>query len=153
MRHLIGVVLAVVLAAAVFFAAGWGINTFSEASETFLSHTSSKMFGALVALAATGALTGVLVSIRSISPLAAGLPGIALLGWSALFTFDEFRAIKLIPLQHDAFGEGFGDMMAFGVLALAGAVMIIPMFIPSRWRGWSRDDGYADVTAGIGLMR
>lgn len=153
MRHLIGVVLAAVMAAALFFAVGWGIQTITVASETFLSHSSSKMLEAVVALAAVGVLAGILVSVRRISPLAAGLPGVALLAWSALYAFDTLRAVQLVPLQHHTFGEGFSDMLEFGVTALAGGVMIIPMFIPSRWRGWSSNDRYADITSGIGLMR
>ncbi len=153
MRHVIGVVLAVVMAAAVFFAAGWGIATAAVASETFTSHSSGKMLAALGALAGTGLLAGLLVAVRQISPLAAALPGLVLLAWSALFAFDTSRAVRLVPLQHDTFGQGFTDLLTFGITAFAGAVLVIPMFIPSRWRGWSRDDGYADITTGIGLMR
>jgi ribose/xylose/arabinose/galactoside ABC-type transport system permease subunit len=153
MRHLIGIVLAVVMAAAVFFAAGWGIQTITVASETFTSHSSGKILAALAALAGTGLLLGILVSIRRISPLAAGLPGIMLLAWSALYAFDTLRAVRLVPLQRDAFGEGFADLLTFGVTALLGAVMIIPIFIPSRWRRRPGDDDYADITSGIGLMR
>jgi len=153
MRHLIGIILAAVMAAALFLAAGWAIQTITVASETFLSHSSTKMLEAVVALAATGVLAGILVAFRRVSPLAAGLPGIALLAWSALYAFDTLRAVRLVPLQHDMFGEGFSDMLEFGVTALVGGVMVVPMFLPSRWRGWSSDDGYADITSGIGLMR
>jgi hypothetical protein len=153
MRHLLGLVLAAVLAAALFFAVGWAIQTITVATETFAGHSSSKMLEAVVALAATGVLTGILVAFRPVSPLAAGLPGIALLAWSALYAFDALRAIQLVPLQHGTFGEGFSDMLEFGVAALAGGVMIVPMFLPSRWRGWSADGGYADITTGLGLMR
>jgi hypothetical protein len=153
MRHLIGIILAAVMAAALFLAAGWAIQTITVASETFLSHSSGKMVEAVVALAATGVLAGILVASRRVSPLAAGLPAIVLLAWSALYAFDTLRAVRLVPLQHDMFGEGFSDMLEFGMTALVGGVMVVPMFLPSRWRGWSSDGGYADMTSGIGLMR
>jgi len=39
------------------------------------------------------------------------------------------------------------------VLVLVGAVMVVPLFIPSRWRRRYADDGYADEPSEIGLMR
>jgi hypothetical protein len=153
MRHLSGVFLAVVAAAAIFFGAGWGITKFTNLSSLFANHASRSNFAALAALAGTGLLLGILVAVRRVSPLAAGLPGIALLAWSALFAFDTSRGFRLVPLKSHAVGQGFADLLAFGVTALVGAVLIIPLFMPSRWRRWERDDDYADIPSGIGLMR
>ncbi|MFZ0164559.1 MAG: hypothetical protein WAL12_13340, partial [Trebonia sp.] len=44
------------------------------------------------------------------------------------------RAVRYIPLKADAFGDGFEAMLINGVLAAAGLAMIVPLFIPSRWR-------------------
>jgi hypothetical protein len=44
-------------------------------------------------------------------------------------------------------------MLVTGVLALAGAVMIVPLFLPSRWRRRGSEDDYVDIPSGIGLMR
>jgi hypothetical protein len=44
-------------------------------------------------------------------------------------------------------------MLVTGVLALAGAVMIVPLFLPSRWRRTGSEDDYIDIPSGIGLMR
>jgi hypothetical protein len=38
------------------------------------------------------------------------------------------------------------------VLVLVGAVMIVPLFVPSRWRRPAEDD-YADEPSEFGLMR
>ena len=56
-------------------------------------------------------------------------------------------------MQHHSYGQGFIDLLGFGVTALLGAIFIVPLFMPSRWRYWSRDDDFADVTSTIGLMR
>ena len=42
--------------------------------------------------------------------------------------------MRYIPLKAHAYGAGFEAMLFDGVLALLGAAMIIPLFVPSRWR-------------------
>jgi hypothetical protein len=69
-----------------------------------------------------------------ISPLAAGLPGLALLAWTGLYLFSVRRAVQYIPLKSQTYGTGFEALLFDGVLALAGLAMIIPLFVPSRWR-------------------
>lgn len=138
MRHLIGIVLAVVLAAAVFCAATWGYVRLAAQSSrvaggaSLLSdHHALLAFGAL---AGTGLLAGILIAVPRISPLASGLPGLLLLGWTALYLVSVRQAVDLIPLRSDAFGAGFEAMLFNGILASAGLVMIVPLFVPSRWR-------------------
>jgi hypothetical protein len=92
--------------------------------------------------------------VPAVSPLAAGLPGIVLLGWSALLVASTGRATRLIPLHAHTFAVGFHSMLTSGVLGLAGAAMIVPLFVPSRWRRrYEEDDDYADEPSEIGLMR
>jgi len=92
------------------------------------------MLLALAAVMAATVLGGLLVVIRRISPLAAGLPGLLLLGWTALYLTSVRRAVELIPLRGQAFGAGWEALLFNGVLGAAGAVLVMPMFIPSRWR-------------------
>jgi hypothetical protein len=154
MRHLFGIFLAVVAAAAIFFGGGWAIFRLTAFSgHLFVLHASRGSVAAFAALAGTGLLLGILVAVRRISPLAAGLPGIVLLAWSALVAFDTSRGIQMVPLRSHAYGQGFADLLGYGMLALTGAVLIIPLFIPSRWSRWARDDDFADIPSGIGLMR
>ena len=47
---------------------------------------------------------------------------------------SSHRALSWIPLQGHAFGAGFRILLLNGTLALAGMAMIVPMFLPSRWR-------------------
>ncbi len=142
MRHLIGLILALAMAAALFFAATWGylrvttlaghLSRLPGGGGPLLTDPGAR--GALIALAGTGLLAGILVAAPRISPLAAGLPGLALLGLTALYLVSIRRAAGLIPLQSHTSGTGFEAMLASGLLGAAGLAMIIPLFVPSRWR-------------------
>ncbi len=142
MRHLLGVVLAIVLAAAIFFAASWGYLKLLigparlgvlPAGGGSLLHDRAVLegFGALLAV---GLVAGILIAVPRISPLASGLPGLVLLAWTGLYLFSVRRAVRYIPLKTRAYGAGFEALLFDGVLALAGLVMIVPLFVPSRWR-------------------
>ena len=95
---------------------------------------------ALGALAGTGLLAGILIAAPRISPLAAGLPGLLLLGLTALYLVSVRRADELIPLRSHVFGAGFETLLARGLLGAAGLAMIVPLFVPSRWRSRSHAD-------------
>jgi hypothetical protein len=142
MRHLIGVVLAIVMAAAVFFAGSWGYlklligpargGVLPAAGGSLIhNHAVLEGFGAMLGV---GLLAGILMVLPMISPLASGLPGLAMLGWTGLYLFSVRRAVQYIPLKSQAYGTGFEALLFDGVLALAGLAMIIPLFVPSRWR-------------------
>jgi hypothetical protein len=140
MRHLVGVILAIVMAAAIFFAASWGYlkllnwrlsSTVLPAGGSLIhDHAVLEGFGALLGV---GLLAGLLIAMPWISPLAAGLPGLALLGWTGLYVFDVPRAVQYVPLKSHAYGAGFEVLLFDGILAMAGLVMVIPLFVPSRW--------------------
>jgi hypothetical protein len=134
MRHLIGVILAAAAAAAIFFAASWAwLKVRPPLGATSLIHHRG-VIEAFAVLAAVGLLAGLLMVVPWISPLAAGLPGLALLGWTALYLFSVPRALRYIPLRTHPYGAGFVALLETGLLAVAGAAMIIPLFVPSRWR-------------------
>jgi hypothetical protein len=109
--------------------------------------------GVKFAVAGVGVLLGILLAVPGISPLAAGLPGIAALGWTAAFAVSPRRAAGLIPLQGHSYAAGFGSLLTTGMLALAGAVMIVPLCIPSRWRRRYIEDDDVDIPSEMGLMR
>ena len=140
MRHLIGLLLAIALAAALFLAGGWGAEHFAAVAAHRTSLPGRTGLIALAAMVGTGVFLGILLVVPAISPLATGLPGLALLGWTALLALSPHRALAWIPLQGYAFGAGFRVLLLTGTLALLGAAMIIPMFLPSRWRTGYYDD-------------
>lgn len=148
MRHLLGLVLAVVMAAALFFAATWGFMQLTALHGAAL--TSPHGAGALGALAGTGLLLGLLLCVPWVSPLATGLPGLVLLGWTGALAGSAQLALRYIPLKGYAFGSGFQLLLLDGVLALAGMAMIVPMFVPSRWHRYrEEDDEDLDDPAGL----
>jgi hypothetical protein len=145
MRHLIGIGLAIGLAAAVFFAASWGylrllrVPVVNGGASTLPAHGGTLLHDtnvlyAVAAVAGTGLLAGIFVATPRISPLAAGLPGLALIAWTALYGFSVRRAVHYIPLRGDTYGAGFEALLMNGLLAAGGLALVVPLFIPSRWR-------------------
>jgi hypothetical protein len=155
MRHRIGLVLAVIMAGVLFFPGAWGYlrllrlpvpadqlsNLPAGGGSLLPDH---HMLLALAALAGSALLAGLLIVVPRVSPLAAGLPGLVLLGWTALYLVNVRQGVDLIPLRSDPFGAGFEAMLFSGILGAAGLVMILPMFVPSRWRG--RQVGQSEAT-------
>jgi hypothetical protein len=142
MRHLIGILLAVVMAAVLFFVGAWGYLRLT-ALTTPLSQmpagggsllSDHRMLAGLAAVAGTGLLAGILIAAPRISPLAAGLPGLLLLGLTVLYLVSVRHAVQLIPLKSHPYGAGFEAMLVHGILGAAGLAMIVPMSVPSRWR-------------------
>ena len=158
MRHLVGAILAVVLTAAIFFAASWGylklligpagVGRLPAGGGSLLhNHAVLEGFGAMLGV---GLLAGLLIAVPRISPLAAGLPGLALLAWTGLYLFSVRHAVQYIPLKTRPYGLGFEAMLFDGVLALVGLAMVVPLFVPSRWRGKrevTEPEPYAGTTA------
>jgi hypothetical protein len=150
MRHRIGLVLAVIMAGVLFFPGAWGylrllrlpapadqLSNLPAGGGSLL--TDHHVLLALAALAGTALLAGILIVVPRISPLAAGLPGLLLLSWTALYLVSVRQGADLIPLRADPFGAGFEAMLFNGVLGAAGLAMILPMFVPSRWRARSAE--------------
>jgi hypothetical protein len=143
MRHLIGIGLAVVLSAAIFFGGGWAYNrlltrdlgsasSLPAGSGNFMSN--SVVTTGLAAMAGVALLIGLALLIRWVSPLATGLPALVLLAWTALYVASPTRAVRYIPLKAHNVGLGFEGLGPTGILAAAGVVLVMPLFFPSRWR-------------------
>jgi hypothetical protein len=141
-RHLIGTGLAVVMALTMFFGGAWGylrllslpapLTALPAGGGSLLS--SYGVLAALGAVAGTCILAGILIAVPVISPLAAGLPGLLLIAWTGLYLASVRHAVDLIPLRRYSFGTGWESLLINGVLGGAGLAMIVPMFVPSRWR-------------------
>jgi hypothetical protein len=144
-RHLYGTALAVIMTAVMFFAGAWGYlqllrlpvppgqaNALPAGGASLLSNSTTLL--ALAALVLTAVLAGLLAVIPWFSPLASGLPGVLLIAWTALYLVSVRRAVEFIPLRSHSFGAGWEALLFNGILGAAGAVMVFPLFIPSRWR-------------------
>jgi hypothetical protein len=154
MRHLIGLILGLALAAAVFFAAGWGAEHVSALAGHSVGLPSRTGLIGLAMMLAAGLFIGILLAVPAVSPLATGLPGLVLLGWTALLAVSSHRALAWIPLQGHTFGAGFRVLLLNGTLALLGMAMIVPMFLPSRWRtgGYDDDSDVIEIPESTGLL-
>jgi hypothetical protein len=164
MRHFTGFLLALVLSAALFLAGGWGVQRFIALRGHVTDHgaqhalTGSPGLIAVGAVVGTGLLLGILLAAPRVSPLATGLPGLVLLGWSALVVLHNSYAVRYLPLPGTTFAAGLTYLLFNGVLALLGAAMIVPLAIPSRWRRrrYDEDEGDdlddLDVHAALGLI-
>ena len=154
MRHRIGLVLAVVMTGVLFFPGAWGylrllrvpaagdqLSQLPAGGGSLLSD--HHVLLALAALTGTFLLAGILIAAPRISPLASGLPGLLLLGWTALYLVSVRQGVDLIPLRSDPFGAGFEAMLINGILGGAGLAMILPMFVPSRWRSRAEEEAAA----------
>jgi hypothetical protein len=149
MRHLIGIGLAVVLSAAIFFGGGWAYSrlfTRNLGSEWSLPAgggnfvSNSVVTSGLAAMGGVALLIGLALLIRWVSPLATGLPGLVLLAWTALYVASPARAVNYIPLKAHNVGLGLAGLGTTGILAAAGIVLVMPLFIPSRWRRAGGED-------------
>jgi hypothetical protein len=144
-RHLYGTALAVVMTMVMYFGAAWGYlqllklpvppgpaSALPAGGGSLVSNSNALL--ALSVLVVTAVLAGLLVAVPRVSPLASGLPGLLLLGWTVLYVVSVRHAVELIPLRSHAFGAGWEGLLFNGILGAAGAVMVFPLFIPSRWR-------------------
>ena len=160
MRHLIGILLAVVMAAVLFFAGAWGylrltmlatpLSRMPAGGGSLLSD--HHMLAGLIAVGGTGLLAGILIAAPRISPLAAGLPGLLLLGLTALYLVNVRHAVHLIPLKSHPYGAGFEAMLVHGILGAAGLAMIVPMFVPSRWRARRQPEPESELIGDAGYI-
>jgi len=155
-RHLIGLILAVALIAALYFGGGWGAAHVPALVGHSVGLPSRPGLIGLAAALATGLFLGILLVVPAVSPLATGLPGLLLLAWSAALAVSAHRALALIPLQGHSFGLGFRLLLLNGTLALAGMAMIVPLFLPGRWHSRVRygdeEDESATLPAPQGLF-
>ena len=84
LRHWIGVVFAVALAAAIFAGGGWEVAHMTRlAAQNISSLTSISGLSALGVLLLVGLFLGILMVVP-VSPLATALPGLLLLAWTGL---------------------------------------------------------------------
>lgn len=144
MRHLIGFMLALITCAAVFAGGGWGTARLTALAARGGSLTGPTGVLALAAVLGVGLLLGVLITVRAISPLAAGLPGLAMLGWTAFLVVSAHRAVGWFPLAGWTPWLGARALLDSGGFALLGVAMVIPMCLPSRWRGARDGEGGED---------
>jgi hypothetical protein len=160
-RHLTGFILAVITAAALFFGACWGVTRIIALHATtagpHAGHPLASLHGLLAigAVIGAGLLIGVVAIAPRISPLASGLPGLVMLGWSALWVAGSRYTLRYLPFPGSQQASGLTFLLEHGILAMLGGLMVVALLVPSRWRrieDYEEDDEDLDVPAALGLV-
>ncbi|WP_372470499.1 hypothetical protein [Nonomuraea aurantiaca] len=154
LRHFAGLLIGVVVTAAVLGGGGWAVQqALSSASANPV--VGQKMWIALGAMAAVGLVVGLVVAGR-VSPMATFVPSMVLLAWTVVYSLDVNRALSLIPAEPSVnqiirdVGTGDKTLLTTGVFALLGVAMFIPVLMPSRWsrRHEDEDEDYEESPQG-----
>jgi hypothetical protein len=139
MRHVIGFVIGVVVAAVILFGSGWASQDAVRGAVSVVAPVSNgRILVGLGVMALVGLVFG-LVMVGRLSPLSAFIPSIVLLAWTVVYALDVPRAMSLAPVgpsvQQDLAqaGRGMESLLSTGVFALLGVALFIPVLMPSRW--------------------
>ncbi|GII57222.1 hypothetical protein Pth03_56110 [Planotetraspora thailandica] len=152
MRHFFGLVLGVIVAAALLLGGGWASQeTVRAAAQNLDPAKDTRILIAVGVMAVVGLLVG-LVLIGKVSPLATFIPSLVLLAWTVVYVLDVSRAASLAPTgastQADLAqaGQGMLNLLSTGVYGMLGVALFVPVLMPSRWAGPVRDadDEYED---------
>ncbi|MER6951305.1 hypothetical protein ABT294_45545 [Nonomuraea sp. NPDC000554] len=154
MRHFAGLLVGLVVTAALLGAGGWAVQQ-AVSSAAANPAGGQTMWIALGSMAAIGLVVGLVVA-GQISPLATFVPAMVLLAWTVVYALDVTRAISLIPAEPSVnqllreAGAGAKTLLTTGVYALLGVVLFIPVLMPSRWarRHDDEDEGYEQTPEG-----
>ncbi|GAB3147362.1 hypothetical protein [Microbispora hainanensis] len=139
MRHFFGLLLGVVVAAALLLGGGWASQELVRGAAQIVDPAKdTRMLIAIGVMALVGLLLG-LVLVGRVSPLATFIPSMALLAWTVVYVLDVSRAASLVPtgpsVQAELLQAGRGTLMLLssGVYALLGVALFLPVLMPSRW--------------------
>ncbi|WP_169982439.1 hypothetical protein [Microbispora sp. H10836] len=146
MRHFFGLLLGVVVGAALLLGGGWASQeAVRGAAQSIDPAKDTRMLIALGVMAVVGLLLG-LVLVGRVSPLAAFVPSMALLAWTVVYVLDVSRAASLVPtgpsVQAELLqaGRGMLTLLSTGVYGLLGVALFLPVLMPSRWAGREREE-------------
>ncbi|MEU8383464.1 hypothetical protein [Streptosporangium sp. NPDC048865] len=145
MRHVVGVLVGLFVAAVLLLGAGWAVQEAGVSLAPLPAESGPKTWIALGVMAGIGLLIGLVVAGRA-SPMAAFVPSMVLLAWTVVYALDVRRAMGLVPddpTYHEVLlqaGRGMGLLLTTGVYALLGILLFLPVLMPSRWTPRFRGD-------------
>ncbi|MDA8370006.1 MAG: hypothetical protein M0026_09045 [Nocardiopsaceae bacterium] len=136
MRHVAGFFVGLILAPVVLLGTGWALPRLIETNGSGGTFVSTTGLIPVAALGAVALLAGLALVPPRLTPL---LPGVAGLGLIAVTAVEVVRP-DLVERLPDLPGlEGALTLTGLGVYLPAAVVLLLPLFVPSRWR--SRDEG------------
>ncbi|WP_182902421.1 hypothetical protein [Microbispora sp. H10830] len=157
MRHFFGLLLGVVVAAALLLGGGWASQeAVRGAAQSVDPAKDTRMLIALGVMAVVGLLLG-LVLVGRVSPLATFVPSMALLAWTVVYVLDVSRAASLVPtgpsVQAELLqaGRGMLTLLSTGVYGLLGVALFLPVLMPSRWARPEPDEEQEEYEESFGF--
>ncbi|XVQ82344.1 hypothetical protein ACQP2K_26190 [Microbispora siamensis] len=157
MRHFFGLLLGVVVAAALLLGGGWASQeAVRGAAQSIDPAKDTRMLIALGVMAVVGLLLG-LVLVARVSPLATFVPSMALLAWTVVYVLDVSRAASLVPtgpsVQAELLqaGRGMLTLLSTGVYGLLGVALFLPVLMPSRWARPESDEEQEEYEESFGF--
>jgi hypothetical protein len=144
-RHGIGVVVGLVVTAAVAVCLMWGTNRMLIYFQLYLHRGNYRWTGA-AALVVAAVLIGLVAGTRA-SPVASLIPGVAFTATGALWVVAPIwmsgHTARKLPTTLD---RGYQFVGPYGVLLILGVALLVASLAPSRWR--ARTAGGAPRFAG-----
>ncbi|QVQ52576.1 hypothetical protein J4H86_01680 [Spiractinospora alimapuensis] len=144
MRHVFGFVLGLVMVPAVVVVPGWALPRLvyiAGFGGDFISVTGLLTVIPLVVLAV---LVGVCLAVRRVSALACVIPAIALCGLTGSYVLAPELAVGALPTTE--WGEGVTQLLMLGAYLPLGVMLMLPLFMPSRWRHpVDEEEGFDDL--------
>jgi hypothetical protein len=157
MRHFFGLLLGVVVAAALLLGGGWASQeAVRGAAQSIDPAKDTRMLIALGVMAVVGLLLG-LVLVGRVSPLATFVPSMALLAWTVVYVLDVSRAASLVPTGPSVHaellqaGRGMLTLLSTGVYGLLGVALFLPVLMPSRWARPEPDEEQEEYEESFGF--
>ncbi len=157
MRHFFGLLLGVVVAAALLIGGGWASQeAVRGAAQSIDPAKDTRILIALGVMAVVGLLLG-LVLVGRVSPLATFVPSMALLAWTVVYVLDVSRAASLVPtgpsVQAELLqaGRGMLTLLSTGVYGLLGVALFLPVLMPSRWARPEPDEEQEEYEESFGF--
>ncbi|GAA0991817.1 hypothetical protein GCM10009555_079800 [Acrocarpospora macrocephala] len=146
MRHIFGLLVGVVVAAALLFGGGWASReSLRGMVQNIDPLRDTRMLIALGIMLVIGLLVGLLLAGR-ISPVATFIPSMILLAWTVVYIIDVSRAAALAPIgasvqkEISEAGEGMLTLLGNGVYGMLGIALFVPVLMPSRWAGRPQEE-------------
>jgi len=152
MRHIFGTFIGIAVTPVLIFGSGWAYTKLSPSRDMSLPLVGvvpyfkylRGSYPGLLMMVVLALLLGLLVATWRLSPSAAVIPALMLLGWTALYAATPEYALGLVypqPFESEGsvisggVGRGQQQLLSGGTYALIGSLLFVPALLPVRWKG------------------
>lgn len=144
MRHVFGFVLGLVMVPAVVVVPGWALPRLVYIAGFGGDFMSVIGLLTVIPLVVLAVLVGVCVAVRRVSALASVIPAITLCGLTGSYILAPGLAVGFLPGTE--WGQGVTQLLMLGAYLPLGVMLMLPLFMPSRWRRpVEEEEGFDDL--------